>query len=258
MKNQKHILVDGWNVIHSHPRLARALAEGKAELAQSELSKMLEPIHDYDGARVSIVYDGKGAEISIVRRSDTLTFSEVYTPSVMTADELIEQLCATSKNPQTLLIVTRDNLLRLTASSFGALSISPDKFFEWGNESKNAINKTAQTNNEQGAREWKKSTPFAKLDELALDIKSATSAIPLLPKRLRKKLKRGASKTTREESLAKVDYTQKVSKPKAKLLKKEENEYRKPIIGGKPASAKALSELKNLWSKKNATNKKSR
>ncbi len=248
MKNQRHILVDGWNVIHSHPKLARALAEDKAEVAQSELSKMLEPIHDYDGARVSIVYDGKGAEISIVRRNDILTFSEVYTPSVMTADELIEQLCATSKRPQDLLVITRDNLLRLTASSFGALSISPEKFFEWGNESKKAITKTAESNNAKGAREWKKSTPFAKLDELALDIKSATSSIPLLPKRLRKKLKRSASKTTEEET------TPPAEKPKAQPQKSavtpKEKSYRKPIIGGKPASKKALSELKNLWSKK--------
>ena len=124
----RHILVDGWNAIHAHPRLARELAENRAEEAQAELSAMLAALHDYDGARITIVYDGAGADISVVRRGAATTFSEVYTPSVMTADEFIEQFCAESKRPQDLLVITRDNLLRLTASSFGAMSLTPESF----------------------------------------------------------------------------------------------------------------------------------
>ena len=105
----KHIVVDGWNVIHSHPKLKKLLTSGNQDAARAELSSLLAPIHDFGGSRITIVYDGTGEDISIVRRSQILTFSEVFTPSNMTADELIEQLCSTSKNPDRILVVSRDN-----------------------------------------------------------------------------------------------------------------------------------------------------
>ena len=54
--------MDGWNTIHAHSNLARMLESEDAQGAQSALSIMLEPIHDFDGARVTIVYDGNGAD----------------------------------------------------------------------------------------------------------------------------------------------------------------------------------------------------
>ena len=84
----KHIVVDGWNVIHSHPKLKKLLTSGNQDAARAELSSLLAPIHDFGGSRITIVYDGTGEDISIVRRSQILTFSEVFTPSNMTADEL--------------------------------------------------------------------------------------------------------------------------------------------------------------------------
>ena len=239
MTGFKHILVDGWNAIHSHPKLARMLAENQPEGAQSALYDMLSAIHDYDGKRITIVYDGNGVDISIVRRSKILTFSEVYTPSSMTADELIEQLCATSKHPQELLVITRDNLLGLTASSFGVSAISPEKFFEWGTQSRKSMLQTAKTNNEKGAREWKKANPFAMLDELAVDIKSATRKTPLLSKHLKKKMKKAGV------IVSNTDY---VSEKKQASQKKkvEEKPLRRIVIGGKPASKQSLQELKSI------------
>jgi predicted RNA-binding protein with PIN domain len=239
MNGFKHILVDGWNAIHSHPKLARLLVENKAELAQTELSEMLASVHDYDGVRITIVYDGNGADISIVRKSKILTFSEVYTPSSMTADELIEQLCATSKAPQSLLVITRDNLLRLTASSFGVSAISPEKFFEWSNESHKSILQTAQSNNEKGSREWKKSNPFAVLDELAIDIKSATRKSPLVSKHLKKQMKKSGEIVTEPKE----------TKQSLPTNKKEKMLSRRVVIGGRPASKKSLDELKSILEK---------
>ena len=249
MNGFKHILVDGWNAIHSHPKLARLLAENKPELAQAELSDMLAPIHDYDGVRLTIVYDGNGADISIVRKSKILTFSEVYTPSSMTADELIEQLCATSKTPQSLLVITRDNLLRLTASSFGVSAISPEKFFEWGGESRKSMLQTAKTNNEKGSREWKKSNPFAKLDELTIDIASATRKTPLISKHLKKKLKKAGEITVEANGQNKPNQPQK---------KKVSQPTHRVIIGGKPASKQSLDELKLILEKGEIPKKKTK
>ena len=74
----KHIVVDGWNVIHSHPKLKKLLTSGNQDAARAELSSLLAPIHDFGGSRITIVYDGTGEDISIVRRSQILTFSEVF------------------------------------------------------------------------------------------------------------------------------------------------------------------------------------
>ena len=246
----KHILVDGWNAIHAHPKLSRMLAENQAEGAQSALYDMLSAIHDYDGVRVTIVYDGTGTDVSIVRRSKILTFSEVYTPSSMTADELIEQLCATSRRPQELLVITRDNLLSLTASSFRVSAISPEKFFEWSGESRKSMLQTAKSNTDKGAREWKKSNPFAKLDELAIDIKSATRKTPLVSKHLKKKMKKSGEI---------VSNTSESSEKKKSILPKKSDEkpVRRPIIGGRPASKKSLEELKSILELGESPKKKS-
>lgn len=264
----KHILVDGWNAIHAHPRLARELAENRAEEAQAELSAMLAALHDYDGARITIVYDGVGADISVVRRGTATTFSEVYTPSVMTADEFIEQFCAESKRPQDLLVITRDNLLRLTASSFGAMSLTPESFFDRAEMSDRAVARAAKSNNASSALEWRRTNPFSKLDELAVDIESAFGKSPLISKRLKKKRARASAKNTSE--CGKDCAPQADSLPRGKSAnassaapnsKRDASADvgsrlhvkpfaapapRRPVIGGKPASAKSLSDLKKL------------
>lgn len=270
----KHILVDGWNAIHAHPRLARELAENRAEEAQAELSAMLAALHDYDGARITIVYDGAGADISVVRRGAATTFSEVYTPSVMTADEFIEQFCAESKRPQDLLVITRDNLLRLTASSFGAMSLTPESFFERAEISDRAVVRAAKSNNAAASLEWRKTNPFSKLDELAVDIESAFGKSPLISKRLKKKRARASAKNASEcrgnaehgEDAARADSavprktpSDASAAPNPKRADCGKNcggrlhvkpfaapAPRRPVIGGKPASAKSLADLKKL------------
>ena len=249
MEGFKHILVDGWNAIHAHPKLAHMLRDGMPDEAQTELASLFEPLHDFDGARITIVYDGVGDDISIVRRGTALTFSEVYTPSAMTADEFIEQFCATSKRPSELLVITRDNLLRLTASSFGAMSVPPESFFGRAERSRRAIG------------EWKKSGAFARLDELALDIESAFSKTPLMSKHLKKKICHAQRKSDggadgNGAKPEKAKPARAAAKPAAPVFANQSKRAKKmqplkrPIIGGKPAGAKALSDLKKFFEKR--------
>lgn len=130
MASDRHIIIDGWNAVRSNRSTERTFLEHGLDAAREVFWKLVEPLHDYAGSRVTIVYDGKGEEISIQRRNGINTLSEVFTPSYMTADELIEQLCATSSNPSSITVVTRDNLLRLTSTTFGATALSPDKLFD--------------------------------------------------------------------------------------------------------------------------------
>ena len=116
-----HILVDGWNVIHAEPTLKKLLL-ADARAAQRKLAEMLEPIHDVYATRITIVYDGRGEDVSIERPNDAvITFSEVYTPSNMTADEFIERYCALAKNRARIIVISNDNMIWETVSVLGAV-----------------------------------------------------------------------------------------------------------------------------------------
>jgi len=100
----------------------------------------------------------------------------------------------------------------------------------------------AAANNALGAREWKKCNPFSKLDELELDIKSAFRNSPLISKRLKKKISRIKKDGAEHVSAA----AKTAAKPeKTRLADAPKSEFRKPIIGGRAATIKSLSELKD-------------
>lgn len=165
-RKQKHLLVDGWNVIHSDPAMKAVLVRDGQEGAKRLLSERLAAIHDSLGLRLTIVYDGRGDEISVERVGRSLTFSEVYTPSSMSADELIEQFCAGSKDPDSLIVASRDNMIRLTVRGFRVESISSAQLLQWAagagkNVSRKGVELKLQTD-----IQWQRSSDIAHLDEI--------------------------------------------------------------------------------------------
>lgn len=192
-----HIIVDGWNAIHASRELKRLL-DSSPEAARAALLEKLAPLHDFGGARLTIVYDGVGDEIQIERPNDIPTFSEVFTPSSMTADELIERLCASSKKPRSITAVSRDNMLKLTASSFGALAISPEELFEASISSASGIATHAKNISFKTERKWReeKNSPFKTLDLLFAEIKDSISEEPTLISKRLKKRRRKTSKNS--------------------------------------------------------------
>lgn len=191
-----HIIVDGWNAIHSSSQLKKLL-DSSPEAARAALLEKLAPVHDFGGSRLTIVYDGAGDEIQIERPNEILTLSEVFTPSFMTADELIEKLCASSKNASAITVVSRDNMLKLTASSFGALAISPEEIFDAASAKISEISAHAKNENRKSSRQWRrqKASPFDALDALFSEIQDSVSKEPtLISKRLKKRLNKKAEK----------------------------------------------------------------
>ena len=182
MVSKRHIIIDGWNVVRSTPDMERIFLKRGLDAAREELWRIVGPMHDYGGTRITIVYDGSGSDISVVRRNSIDTLAEVFTPSHMTADELIEQLCATSRNPGSIIVVSRDNLLRLTATTFGATALSPDKLFE-----------SAADSNSRTEREWKSCGAFSALDPFELQIRDAVRRAEIISKHMKKRRKRLAS-----------------------------------------------------------------
>ena len=165
--SRKHLLVDGWNIIRSHREMARAFNELGQDAAKRMLSDMLSPIHDVLGYRVTIVYDGRGDDINVEKIGRSQTFSEVYTPSCMTADELIEQMCATSKTPGLITVASRDNLIRLTAMGFKVESITSFQLFGWAEDAAKLLARKSGELKSAAAQKWREaSSPFCDIENL--------------------------------------------------------------------------------------------
>ena len=178
----KHLLVDGWNVIHADSYLNRIFDSGRGMRAsQDTLAKKLSFIHDANGIRVTIVYDGRGDKISVEPIGNNLYFTEVYTPSFMTADELIEQLCAHSKHPENLLVASADNMIRLTSGGFEVLSISPKSLMDMANAGASAISHYCHSNKASNILKWRRikmqESPFSDLDEIAEELRAVERAL---------------------------------------------------------------------------------
>ncbi len=130
---EKHLLVDGYNMIHRIGSLSRIFAEGP-EAACEALVRMARTIHDEEGIRVTVVFDGREKRLQVVEPVEPCgrpTFAVVYAPRQLTADGLIEQLLARAKNPDGVTVASRDNMIREAAAARGAFFIDGDAFEEW-------------------------------------------------------------------------------------------------------------------------------
>ena len=193
MSADGHIIIDGWNAVRSNPAMEKIFLERGLDAAREELWRLVGPLHDYGGARVTIVYDGRGDEVSILRRNGINTLSEVFTPSCMTADELIEQLCASSSNPSGITVVSRDNLLRLTATTFGATALAPDKLFDGARGCSRAMAESLRISNAAADRKWNSESAFALLDTFDLEVREAARRAEIISKHMKKRRRRLAS-----------------------------------------------------------------
>jgi predicted RNA-binding protein with PIN domain len=130
MAFEKHLFVDGANVIHAWPDL-RTLLSADRDAARTQLAQRLGVLHDVESVRMTIVHDGRGEELVVERPSGQETFSVLYTPSALTADTVIERLVAKSADPAACSVVSADRALRQTIEAAGAAWISPADLAAW-------------------------------------------------------------------------------------------------------------------------------
>jgi len=126
----KHLLIDGYNIIHAWPDLHTVLV-ADLEAAVQRLCGAVRVIHDFEGVRTTIVLDGKSDEIAIERPSGQLSFSCLYTPHGVTADCLIEQLVGNARDPAAVRVATDDAMIRESVSAAGALALSSGGLLDW-------------------------------------------------------------------------------------------------------------------------------
>jgi uncharacterized protein len=127
---QKHLLVDGSNVMHAWPEL-RALLGRDRDTARGKLSQAVSVLHDVEQVRVSLVFDGRGQEISVEQPSGQATFALIYTPSGTTADDVIEQLVGQAREPGQCVVATDDRAERQVIESLGAAGMSAADLATW-------------------------------------------------------------------------------------------------------------------------------
>jgi predicted RNA-binding protein with PIN domain len=126
----KHLLVDGSNILHAWPELA-ALLRRDRDAARSRLAHSLASIHDSEEVRVSLVFDGRGGELVLERPAGLSTFTIAFTPTGMTADDLIEQWVGKSRVPSDCLVATDDRAERQTIEALGASGMSAADLASW-------------------------------------------------------------------------------------------------------------------------------
>lgn len=127
---QKYLLIDGFNIIHAWPDLKLQLKRN-LDLAISQLAARVRVIHDVETIDVSIVYDGKGADIQFEYPCQQKSFTLIFSPAHLSADTLIERMLLRSPTPERFTVATHDHGILQTAHSLKALVIDAPSLKAW-------------------------------------------------------------------------------------------------------------------------------
>ncbi|MFT3870576.1 MAG: NYN domain-containing protein [Nibricoccus sp.] len=127
---EKHLLIDGSNILHAWPEL-RLLLRRERDVAREKLLQIVRILHDAEQVRLTVVFDGRGSELVVEHPGDATTFSLVFTPTGMTADDAIEQLVGKAADAAVCLVATDDCAERQTIEAVGATGLSAEELRAW-------------------------------------------------------------------------------------------------------------------------------
>jgi uncharacterized protein len=152
---EKHLLVDAANVVHAWPQL-RALMKRDRDAARAQLIQRVSAIHDAESIRVTVVVDGRGQEIVIEHPSRQDTFTVIYTPSSLTADDVIEQMVGRSADAALCEVATGDQAERNTIEATGAVWVPLRDLDARIARAEQRLSAKVTDLNRQNAREWQR------------------------------------------------------------------------------------------------------
>ena len=127
LQRTRYLIVDGHSVIFAWPEL-RKVHERRSTLAREALIRQLRDYQDWTGVRVVIVFDGKGAQVSVT--SDSGDVQIFYSRRGQTADAIIERLASKYAGKVDLTVATSDSMEQQTVHASGAMCISPEALRE--------------------------------------------------------------------------------------------------------------------------------
>ncbi len=123
------ILVDGYNLLHAWPALARSRPRHSAA-ARDELIHALTPYRDAIGTPITLVFDGGRAPAGTVRPHSTPELEVLYSRAGQTADDLIERAAHRLGAFGDVLVVTDDSAERDTVLALGGMTSSCANFIQ--------------------------------------------------------------------------------------------------------------------------------
>jgi predicted RNA-binding protein with PIN domain len=150
---EKHLLIDAANVIHAWPEL-RALLKRDRDAARSQLIQYAGAVHDAESVRVTVVVDGRGPEIVIEHPSRQATLTVIYTPSSMTADDVIEQMVGRSADASLCEVATGDQAERNTIEATGAGWVPPADLLARMERAERRLGTKVADINRANAQDW--------------------------------------------------------------------------------------------------------
>ena len=151
----RHLLIDGSNIVQAWPEL-RALARRDRNAARSQLSKAVAGLEETEELRVSLVFDGKGTELAVEHPSGRPGFAVLYTPSGTTADDVIEQWVAKSRQAGDCLVATDDRAERQTIEALGAAGLSSADLATWVRQAAGRLGTRLQDRKRANDKDWRK------------------------------------------------------------------------------------------------------
>jgi predicted RNA-binding protein with PIN domain len=153
----RHLLIDGSNILHAWPEL-RALLARDRDAARAKLAAAASGLQEAEHLRVSLVFDGRGAELTVEHPSGRPEFTVLYTPAGATADDVIEQLVAKSRQPGDCLVATDDRAERQTIEALGASGLSSADLAAWVRQSAGRMGSRLSDRKRANDRDWRKPT----------------------------------------------------------------------------------------------------
>lgn len=145
METELHVIIDGFNVIFGD-ELLRNEHRKSPEDAKALLVKLAEQLHDNEGHQVSLVFDGQGRQIQIDYPCRNERFSVIHSPSAMSADGVIERMISRSKQPDRLMVISNDRMIRDAALGNGVEFKGVEGFMDWVGGMQKRASKTQQRN----------------------------------------------------------------------------------------------------------------
>ena len=119
------IVIDGYNLIHAMPELAR-LVGSDLERARDGLVSKLAVFRSGRGVRVTVVFDGRGTGAPQTRPPGGIEV--VFSRAPQNADTKIKTMLALEKSPKSWTVVTSDNSIVRFARDYGAKTIPSAEF----------------------------------------------------------------------------------------------------------------------------------
>jgi predicted RNA-binding protein with PIN domain len=120
----RYLLVDGHSIIFAWPEL-KSVHSRRSGAGRDELIRRLTRYQDASGVHVVVVFDGRGPS-KMSDESEPGGIQILYSGAGVTADTIIERLCARYGSEHELTVATDDHMEQQTALTFGAVAISSE------------------------------------------------------------------------------------------------------------------------------------